>query len=276
MKPLFIKWYPSQWLHSTARDEMNAAERATFHDFVCLAAISMTTGSFKFASVEGLSRTLNTEASIIENTIKVCVEKRRISVSEDVEGSIIRILKWETYQSLAPVNIKPKKRRIKVNVKTDSSLSDLDINIPSSSIKKKDKKESIRLILDDGEKRWEGISDDDKILWRKTYGRVDVDFTLQEMISYWDAQPRSTLKLNWKRAIVNRFKWIQDHAKAGNLPESQDVGRNTKKTVRKDGVDTYALAAQLREKYSYQGMSDEEIQDAVAAEINKLKPMDIT
>jgi hypothetical protein len=139
MKPLFIKWYPSQWLHSTARDEMNAAERATFHDFVCLAAISMTTGSFKFVSVEGLSRTLNTEASIIENTIKVCVEKRRISVSEDVEGSIIRILKWEAYQSLVPVNIKPKKRRIKVNVKTDSSLSDLNINIPSSSSLKENK-----------------------------------------------------------------------------------------------------------------------------------------
>jgi hypothetical protein len=69
----------------------------------------------------------------------------------------------------------------------------------------------IRLILDEEPKHWEGITEADKALWAKTYPGCDVDQVLQEMIAYWDAQPRSCLKLNWKRTIVNHLKWVQDH-----------------------------------------------------------------
>jgi len=67
------------------------------------------------------------------------------------------------------------------------------------------------LILDEKPKRWEGITGEDKALWAKTYPGCDIDQVLQEMIAYWDAQPKSKLKLNWKRTIVNRLKWLQDH-----------------------------------------------------------------
>jgi hypothetical protein len=69
----------------------------------------------------------------------------------------------------------------------------------------------IRLILDDGPKRWEGITEEDMALWQKTYGKANVPYELQEMISYWDGQPANKRKLDWKRAIVNRLKWVQDH-----------------------------------------------------------------
>jgi len=31
------------------------------------------------------------------------------------------------------------------------------------------------------------------------------------MVTYWDARPRRELKQNWKAAIVNRLKWLEDH-----------------------------------------------------------------
>ena len=72
-------------------------------------------------------------------------------------------------------------------------------------------KDAIKLVLDDGPKRWEGITDELKALWTKSYPGCEIEAVLQEMIAYWDAQPCSQLKLSWKRAIVNRLKWLQDH-----------------------------------------------------------------
>jgi hypothetical protein len=81
----------------------------------------------------------------------------------------------------------------------------------SASGKGKGRGEGIRLLLEESPKRWEGITEEDKALWAKTYPGCDVERVLQEMIAYWDAQPKSALKLNWKRTIVNRLKWLQDH-----------------------------------------------------------------
>ncbi|OGD09388.1 MAG: hypothetical protein A2Y86_05235 [Candidatus Aminicenantes bacterium RBG_13_62_12] len=69
----------------------------------------------------------------------------------------------------------------------------------------------VHLMLDDEPKRWEGITPELKALWAKSYPGCDVEAVLQEMIAYWDAQPAAKRKLNWKRTIVNRLKWLQDH-----------------------------------------------------------------
>jgi uncharacterized phage protein (TIGR02220 family) len=131
MKPLWIKWYPVNWLHSTARDEMNAAQRSTFQDFVCLAAISKTPGSFKFVNAESLSRMLNTDVKTIEETIKVCFDRKRISIREDAEGMVMKILKWKVYQSFASVDNKTEKTHNNVNDKVDSSSHLLSNNSSS-------------------------------------------------------------------------------------------------------------------------------------------------
>lgn len=69
----------------------------------------------------------------------------------------------------------------------------------------------IVLILDDGPKRWEGITLEMKEFWAKIYPGCDINQVLNEMIAYWDAQPKSKRKINWKVTIVNRLKWLQDH-----------------------------------------------------------------
>lgn len=89
-------------------------------------------------------------------------------------------------------------------------------NSYNSSLKGKNKnarkeRGKISLVLDKSPKRWEGITEEDRALWAKTYPGCDIERTLQEMIAYWDAQPKAALKINWKRTIVNRLAWVQDH-----------------------------------------------------------------
>lgn len=125
MKYSWIKWYPAQWLHSTARDEMTAEERATFQDFVCLSALNKEPGEFKFVNFKSLSRQLNTDEIIIEKTIKKCIDKKRIELFKDDEGYICKILKWHIYQAVRKVD------NDDVNNKTEKddlklTLNDLD------------------------------------------------------------------------------------------------------------------------------------------------------
>lgn len=80
----------------------------------------------------------------------------------------------------------------------------------------------IRLILDESPKRWEGITDEDKALWAKTFPGCNVEVVLQEMIAYWDGQPPAKRKVHWKSAIVNRFKWLQDHGGSGPRASARD------------------------------------------------------
>jgi len=98
MRLHWIKWYPVQWLHSTARDEMSVEERATFHDFVCLAAVSSIPGQFKFVNAESLSRQLNTDVKIIEKTLICCKNKNRLKITKTKEGFVCKITKWHIYQ----------------------------------------------------------------------------------------------------------------------------------------------------------------------------------
>jgi len=95
---MWIRWYPIQWLHSTCRDELEPAERATFQDFVCLAAISSTPGKFKYTDEAGLARQLKTPVDIIHSTIQKCEVAARIVITQDVEGYYFEIVKWGRYQ----------------------------------------------------------------------------------------------------------------------------------------------------------------------------------
>ena len=147
-------------------------------------------------------------------------EGRRI---EKVEGGwlIFNYAKYRAFSYSGSEEAKRKRRwRDKMGHKRDMSRLSTDISasasVPSSissSLQgnKKDKPPKIKLVLDEEPKRWEGITPELKMLWAKSYPGCDVDAVLQEMIAFWDAQPKSKRKLNWKMTIVNRLKWLQDH-----------------------------------------------------------------
>jgi len=200
MKPQWIKWYPVQWLHSTARDEMTAAERATFQDFVCLASISSFPGRFKFVGEESLARTLNTDPQIVKNTIKVCLERKRISIKKDKEGYTVKILKYHIYQPLSPVDSNPNKYEVKVNDKTDSSsLLFSSLFFSFSSLK------------------WEGIGEGDKKAWEEAYPACDVEIELKKMAEWLKANPTKK-KSNYRRFINNWLSKRQDEGGTKGRP----------------------------------------------------------
>jgi len=146
MKPLWLKWYPIKWLHSTARDELDTAERATFQDFVCLAAIGSPPGTFKFVNIKSLSRQLNTDPEIIKRTIEKCIKTKRIEIFEDEEGYICKISKWYIYQTFKEDegdNIKNI-----VNNKQNISPSKLTLNKQDKIREDKKREEKKRYIVE--------------------------------------------------------------------------------------------------------------------------------
>jgi len=110
---LWIKWYPTDWLHSTCRDDLSAAERATFQDYVCLASLRTPVGQFKVSSWDAIARQLNTPLSIILSTNEKCIAQKRIEIigPNDIGELIVVVFNWPYYQSFGPVNKKTKKHR---------------------------------------------------------------------------------------------------------------------------------------------------------------------
>lgn len=112
---------------------MKDCERATFQDFVCLAAISNFPGQFKYASEEGLARMLNTSVDVVKSTIKVCVDRKRITIKKDKEGYLVKISKWNIYQALRPVDDNSGSNDFKVNDNALESISKSKSNLSESS-----------------------------------------------------------------------------------------------------------------------------------------------
>ena len=171
-----------QWLHSTCRDELSAAERATFQDFVCLAAISPTPGSFKFVSNESLARTLNAPIVTVKTTIEKCVKKNRLGLEDGPEGMICTVIKWPDYQSLGP--------------------------------KKTNVKNSINFNFDT--EKWEGIKTKDIEGWNEAYPADNVELELKAMKEWLLSNPTKK-KSNYRKFITNWLKRQQDRGGSKGL-----------------------------------------------------------
>jgi hypothetical protein len=127
----WIKWYPVDWLHSTCRDELTPAERATFHDYTCLASLREPYGEFTYSSIEALSRQLNTPVDIIIATNEKCQKYNRIIITPHNEGYCVKIQKYFKYQAkttlpkpliqadVNKISKKPKKSSTKLGSRLD-------------------------------------------------------------------------------------------------------------------------------------------------------------
>lgn len=97
----WIKWYGQQWLNSTARYELNEAERGLFVDFCSLAScetIGLQEGQFKIASWEALAHKLNASLENVLTARDKCLQSRIGTEEVTGEGIIITILNWHKYQ----------------------------------------------------------------------------------------------------------------------------------------------------------------------------------
>ncbi len=99
----WIKWYGQQWLNSTARYELNAAERGLFVDFCSLSSletIGLQEGQFKIASWQALAHKLNAPLEDVISARDKCLQSRISAQEIPGEGIIITILNWQKYQPL--------------------------------------------------------------------------------------------------------------------------------------------------------------------------------
>jgi hypothetical protein len=173
------------------------------------------------------------------------------------------------YSGVAPTNSGGLRSWSALSLRLKLSLSS-SINPPISPQAPPSKKPhyKIQLILDDGPKRWEGITDDDKVLWAKTYPKFDIEQVLAEIIAYWDARPRTELKQNWKKTIVNRLSWLKEHGGNGGgrgtqtdrrAPDPPQIGANIKadktpaywaevRRLKAEGIEGQALTDALEKK----------------------------
>lgn len=204
---MWIKWYPMQWLHSTCRDELNAAQRATFQDFVCLAAVSPKPGMFKFVSHKSLARTLNTPVETVRTTIKICIKKKRIHITEGPEGMACKILKWPDYQSFGAR--RPKKK------KDPASIS---FNFAS--------------------REWEGITIEDKSGWLAAYPACDIEVELYKMREWLLANPEKKKK-NYRRFITNWLSRTQDKGGSEKIKRHPGGRPLTRKDARKQRIEDW-------------------------------------
>jgi hypothetical protein len=121
----------------------------------------------------------------------------------------------------------------------------------ASSRTKVRSKPTYRINLNFEKKCWEGITEEDKALWKKTYTACDIDLVLQEMIAFWDAN-RQRAKLNWKRAIVNRLSFLQDYrgTRGGAKEDRHKAAREGTLKQFKDGEITYEEIVEISKKYN--------------------------
>jgi len=231
------------------RLEFEPVERAIWVDLLALAAKddgwirANEDTPYLMAQLAGL---LVYPTDVFSQAVDKFVERGKLS---RCDNGILRIKNWEKYCGTIEYRRKLKQRHLSRSPGQAKEFPPIDSNQNQSTEAalvtlsgtqchasrdpdqiRSDKRRrgtttanTIRLILDEEPKRWEGITDEDKALWKKTYPGCDIDYVLQEMISYWDAQPASKRKVNWKRTIVNRLKWLQDH---GGTPGARVPGES--------------------------------------------------
>ena len=95
-----MKWFKihgERWFMGSTRWELNAEQRAVWVDLLARASINEPPGQIDFYSQEQLAQQFNVDLKLLKSTIKRCVEKKKLKVSEKKQK--ISIINWKKYQS---------------------------------------------------------------------------------------------------------------------------------------------------------------------------------
>jgi hypothetical protein len=121
----WFKLYPQKWLLGSTRFELSIEQRAVFVDFLALASLHDPPGEFVFYSIEQLATQFQVSVSLVESTIKRCVETKKIEFFPKKNRTVIK--NWKKYQSEYDRQ-KPYRSREKANNKvTTSDVSKLPL-----------------------------------------------------------------------------------------------------------------------------------------------------
>jgi len=97
----WVKLWVTGWLHGSIRWQLDAAERSTWADLICMAGECNQDGRIcdndgRALPIKYIANTLNIPIDLLGGTIAKCKAEGRI---EDRNDSIIVIANWKAYQS---------------------------------------------------------------------------------------------------------------------------------------------------------------------------------
>lgn len=97
----WVKLWVTGWLHGSIRWQLNAAERATWADLICLAGECNHNGMIcdndgREYPISYIANQLNIDIALLGSTIAKCKAEGRI---EDRKDGVIVIANWGAYQS---------------------------------------------------------------------------------------------------------------------------------------------------------------------------------
>lgn len=93
----WFKIHGERWFMGSTRWELSAEQRAVWVDLLARASINEPPGQIDFYSLEQLAQLFNVDLALLKSTIKRCVEKKKLKVSEKKRK--ISIINWKKYQS---------------------------------------------------------------------------------------------------------------------------------------------------------------------------------
>lgn len=100
-KRTWVKFWVSECIDGSLREQLEADERGVWYDLIILSARCRVPGIISSNEKEPMSHRriagiLNIRGELLERTLKKCLEQERISI--DGKG-LIAILNWRKYQS---------------------------------------------------------------------------------------------------------------------------------------------------------------------------------
>lgn len=207
----WFPWWPDKWIFGSVRIECTPAERGIWVDLLSLA--SKDNGYIQANDetpypLKQLAGMLIIPEKELDDAINKFIKLKKLTRTKT---GTLYVTEWEKYQFSDR-----HKRRIEEEMadKMATMTKNKDAIVYNSKLKynkinnnKKHKKETISFNFE--ERKWEGITIEDKSGWLTAYPACDIELELYKMREWLLANP-DKLKKNYRRFIVNWLTRTQD------------------------------------------------------------------
>ncbi len=233
---LWIPFYVDKWLFGSTRIELAPEERGVWIDLLAIAAkddghIRANEGvPYPLDQLAGL---LRIPESLLKRTITKCLRKGKLLRCKD--GSLY-ICNWDKYQFTDR-----HKRRIDLKIKEQDNIRKDRKGKDRESEKRPPRPQmrTYKINFNLQQRKWEGITIEDKAGWKDAYPAVDIEQELRIAREWLLANP-TRAKSNYRQFLNNWFKREQDKGgrpKYKTHPSGQPM---TKKEERKEAIEKWA------------------------------------
>lgn len=229
---LWIPFYVDKWLFGSTRIELTPEERGVWIDLLAIAAkdnghIRANEGvPYPLDQLAGL---LRVPEPLLKRTITKCLRRKKLARMKD---RTLYICNWDKYQFTDR-----HKRRIDSDIKEQYRIRKERIgkDRPSEKRPRSPKKRTLQITFNFQQRKWEGITIEDKAGWLDAYPSCDIEHELRGMREWLLSNPEKK-KTRYRRFITNWLSRTQD--KGGSEKYKRHPGGRpmTRKEERDAGI----------------------------------------